>query len=136
VNLWDYLNRRAERNAIRPGLWERVLPADFRGWLAFGLFIQSSSLFGMIFLKSALQDSQGFMTLAAAVIVTGWIGGAAAFAYAAGKNSAERSEQVTSALRIMEANQPKGDGQVVDAANQVADAATSKADEIAGQTKD
>lgn len=83
-------------------LIQRMVPADFRSWLGLGLFLQSTFLFALIAAIPDLRESQGFLTLASAVIVTGWIGGAAAFAYAAGKHDAEREaardEQLTHAL--------------------------------------
>jgi len=87
MNMWEYLHAMGERNVTREG---RIIPNDFRGWLAFGLFIQSSGLFGMMCLFPKMMESQGFMTLASAIIVTGWVGGAVAFAYSAGKREGEK----------------------------------------------
>jgi hypothetical protein len=95
VTLWEYLDRAGERNSQRES---RVLPSDFRGWLAFGLFIQSSSLFGLMWYSRDLTQSQGFMTLASAVIVTGWVGGVVAFAYSAGKQQGEASALAKQAM--------------------------------------
>ena len=117
MNLFEYLDRWGERRAkaatrraayitARGTIADRVLPNDFRGWLGFGLFVQSTFLFSVIAIIPKLQESQGFMTLASAVIVTGWVGGAAAFAYSAGKSGAERSDQLSSALRLAEASTP------------------------------
>jgi flagellar biosynthesis protein FliR len=113
VTFWEWIDRSAERRHVlrlatvnKPGFFERIIPEEFRGWLALALFIQTTLLFAMIAAFPDLQTSQGFMTLASAVIVTGWIGGAAAFAYAAGKSNAERSEQLTTALRIADNAQP------------------------------
>jgi hypothetical protein len=110
-------------------------PTDFRGWLGLALFLQSTFLFCLLAAIPKLNENQGFLTLASAVIVTGWVGGAAAFAYSAGKGAAERSEQISSLLRITEANQPKAPDEAAVAAGKVADAATDKADEIAGEGK-
>lgn len=134
MNLWALFDRMGERRAAKPGFWERCLPIEFRGWLALGLFIQSSSLFGMLALFPHLSENQGFLTLASAVIVTGWIGGAAAFAYSAGKGQAERQEQLSSALRLAEGSQsgapPTPPATPKAAAEQVADAAAASADRV------
>lgn len=127
MNGWDYLNAIGERRVQRG----RILPTDFRGWLGLGLFLQSTFLFTLIAMKPELQASQGFMTLASAVIVTGWIGGAAAFAYSAGKRDAEQQEQTKQALKLArDAVNANGTGAVEAAADDVADAARDRADEI------
>lgn len=100
MNLLDYFDRVGERRQARALARGPVLPTDFRGWLGLGLFLQSTMLFGLIAAVPALRESQGFLTLASAVIVTGWIGGAAAFAYAAGKRDAEQQEQTKQALAV------------------------------------
>lgn len=88
------------------GFLDRSLPVDFRGWLGLGLFVQSSGLFAaIVFSSKELSANQGFMTLAAAVIVTGWIGGAAAFAYAAGKSSEQTRDLANRAMGIAEESQ-------------------------------
>lgn len=97
MNLWQYLDRRGERMLTREG---RVLPHDFRGWVALGLFVQSSSLFGLMCVDETLMDNQGFMTLASAVVVTGWIGGVAAFAYSAGKQQGEAAALASQAMDL------------------------------------
>lgn len=107
---------------------DRVLPTDFRGWLGLGLFIQSSTLFAMIALADKdLAGNQGFMTLAAAVIVTGWVGGAAAFAYAAGKSSEQSREIAGAALGIARESQRQQSNS--------APAATTTVDELSEDEK-
>lgn len=96
----DYLDRIGERRQARALKRGALLPTDFRGWLGFGLFLQSTMLFILIAAIPDIRESQGFLTLASAVIVTGWIGGAAAFAYAAGKRDAEQQEQTRQALDV------------------------------------
>lgn len=114
MTLWEFLNARGERRLAwrtaklgRESQFARMIPTDFRGWLGLGLFLQSTFLFCLLASIPSLNQNQGFLTLASAVIVTGWIGGAAAFAYSAGKGAAERSEQISSALRLAEGRQDK-----------------------------
>lgn len=103
----DYLDRRAERKQRfkeltlgRERMWERMTPHDFRGWLGLALFLQSTFLFMLLAAFPTLNENQGFLTLASAVIVTGWVGGAAAFAYSAGKSNAETREQMSKVLDL------------------------------------
>lgn len=97
MNLWEYLDKAGQRSAVREN---KVIPHDFRGWVACGLFVQSSSLFGMMWFNVEVTNNQGFMTLASAVIVTGWIGGVAAFAYSAGKQQGEASALASQAMDL------------------------------------
>jgi len=141
MNILEYLDRVGQRRLERAKGRTPMLPRDFQGWLGLGLFVQSSMLFGLIAATPDLRESQGFLTLASAVIVTGWIGGAAAFAYAAGKRDAEQQEQTRQALASTgdaialagAALATTGAGQAeADAARQVADAADADAAAIEG----
>lgn len=98
VNLWEYLDRRGARAADTTS---RILPHDFRGWVALGLFLQTCGLFALMCVVRDLMNNQGFMTLASAVVVTGWIGGVAAFAYSAGKREGEQSATLNKALDLV-----------------------------------
>lgn len=118
MTFWEYLDRAGVRNAARES---RIIPSDFRGWVAFGLFVQSSSLFGMMWFNVEVTGNQGFMTLASAVIVTGWIGGVAAFAYSAGKQQGEASALAKQAMNLAAdsaaSNAPTGEPQPVVVSN-------------------
>src|SRR6185369_17506603 len=59
MNMWEYLARRQELSieaykarakvrASAPTFWQRVLPAEFRGWLGLALFLQSTFLFSLL----------------------------------------------------------------------------------------
>lgn len=124
MNLWEYLDRRNARGTARPGI-------GFIGWIGIGLFIQSSGLFGLMAAKPDLLDNQGFMTVAGAVIITGWIGGAAAFAFTAGKRDGESNAVASKALDMAAAAMPP-QAQAGAAAQDVADAAQGAADGIKG----
>lgn len=95
MTLLDYLDRRAQRRLAHP-----LLPTDFRGWLGLGLFLQTTALFAVIAFVRDVRGDQGFMTLASAVIVTGWIGGVVAFAYSAGKKDGEQSAALSKAVDL------------------------------------
>lgn len=74
--------------------------SDFRLLIGTALFVQSSGLFIAIGLNPSLADNQGFMVLATAVIVTGWVGGAVAFAFAAGIESGRNAVNLGKALDL------------------------------------
>ncbi len=76
---------------------------DFRPLIGIALFIQSSGLFAAIMVNPKLADNQGFMVLATAVIVTGWVGGAVAYAFTSGIESASRSASLGKALDLVKA---------------------------------
>lgn len=82
------------------------LPTEFRGWIALGLFVQSSALFALMAVSTELLESQGFMTLASAVIVTAWVGAAVGYAYQMGKESGERTALANKALDLAVAATP------------------------------
>lgn len=84
----------------------KIIPHDFRGWVALGLFLQATGLFLLMAEQKDLLDSQAFTTLATAIIVTGWIGGVAAFAYSAGKQQGEASALAKQALEIASGAMP------------------------------
>lgn len=130
----EYLDRLGERRQARALARGPVLPTDLRGWLGLALFLQSSMLFILIAAVPDLRESQGFLTLASAVIVTGWIGGAAAFAYAAGKQDAEQQEQVKQSIALARdaVNASAPGGGAGEAAQDTAAAAQERADEITG----
>jgi hypothetical protein len=102
MTLLEYLDRRHERAVTHKR------GPDFLGWVAIGLFGQSSALFAMMCFYRGLTENQGFMTLASAVIVTGWIGGAVGFAYTAGKRDGEQAATISRAVDAMAATAASG----------------------------
>lgn len=101
----EFLDRRHERLVARKPR-RSILPTEFSGWLACGLFFQSNALFLLMWHSRELIDNQGFMTLASAVIVTGWIGGAVAFAYSAGKRDGDKNATADKAIDLAHALAP------------------------------
>ncbi|WP_311271026.1 hypothetical protein [Sphingobium sp. WCS2017Hpa-17] len=75
-------------------------PNSFQGWLALGVFAQTTMLFGLMAIHKDLLDSQGFMTLASAVIVTAWVGAIIGAAFQAGKTAGEQAAVVSKAMDI------------------------------------
>jgi hypothetical protein len=80
-------------------------PNSFQGWLALGVFIQTSLLFGLMAIHKDLLDSQGFMTLASAVIVTAWVGAIIGAAFQAGKTAGEQTALASKALDVAQTAQ-------------------------------
>lgn len=83
-----------------------VVFKDFRSVTGLALFVQSSGLFLAIVVNPGLADNQGFMVLATAVIVTGWVGGAVAYAFAAGIDASKSASNLSKTLDIAAANMP------------------------------
>lgn len=79
---------------------------DFRFLVGAALFVQTSVLFVIIALKPTLTESQGFMALATAVIVTGWVGGAAAFAFTSGVEASRNNTSLNKALDLAQIKVP------------------------------
>lgn len=90
-------------------------PNSFQGWLALGVFVQTTFLFVLMAVHKDLLDSQGFMTLASAVIVTAWVGAIIGAAFQAGKNAGEQTALASKALDVAQTAQaqtgPNGGGQ-------------------------
>lgn len=80
--------------------------AEIQNWLALAVFVQTTGLFGLMWASPELMDNQGFMTLASAVIVTGWVGTILGFAFQAGKTIGEQTAAVNKALDFAIASQP------------------------------
>lgn len=75
-----------------------------QNWLALGVFAQTCGLFLLMWGSPDLMDNQGFMTLASAVIVTGWVGTILGLAFQAGKTIGEQTAAVNKALDLATAN--------------------------------
>ncbi len=104
---------------------------DARGWIGIGCYSLTLLVFILIAADKKLLESDAFLILATAIVITGWNGGPVGWAYQATKGGGEQAE---SSARIAEkvagvAPHPAPAG-VVEAADQVADAAADKADEI------
>lgn len=103
-----------------------------RGWLTIALFVQTAGLVALMAWKSDLRSDEFFKAIANAIIVTGWIG------FAVGqRQSTQDREQVSRAIDTLH-EQAKSlplaptATTATKAANEVADAAADKADEIEG----
>ena len=108
---------------------------DARGWIGLGCYTLTILVLIMIWADRALLDSDAFLILATALVITGWNGGPVGWAYQATKNGQEQAE---SSARIAESvagvsPQLVVPTTVVDAAQETADAAQDKADVIAGE---
>lgn len=107
---------------------------DARGWIGLGCYSLTVLVFVLIAADKKLLESDAFLILATAIIVTGWNGGPVGWAYQATKGGGEQAE---SSARIAERavgiplNIPADAKQ---AADDVADAAQSRADQIKDAT--
>jgi len=104
---------------------------DARGWVGVSVVAISVMLLWMM-KDPELRDDEFFQTIATLVIGTGFVGGVVSWAYAATKSGGEMAE---SSARIAEQAATAAVGGVVpksavEAADQVADAAVERAEEI------
>jgi hypothetical protein len=103
---------------------------DARGWIAIGCYSLVVVVLAMILFDRKLLDSDAFLILATAIVITGWNGGPVGWAYQATKGGGEQAE---SSARIAESVAGIATPVPVDAAQaarQTADAADSKAEQI------
>lgn len=106
-------------------------PTDARGWIGLGCFILVLVILAMIAVDRSLLESDAFLILATAIIITGWNGGPVGWAYQATKGGGEQAE---STARIAEKAagvlpQPRD---AAEAARLTADAADAQANRIEG----
>lgn len=107
-------------------------PNDARGWIGLGCYALVIVLLAMMWSDKALLRDDFFKVIATAIILTGWNQGPVGWAYQATKSGGEMAE---SSARIAEQAATASVGKpapvdVVDAAQVVADAAQSKADDV------
>jgi len=105
---------------------------DARGWIGAGCFVLVLIVLAMIAIDKSLLDNNAFLVLATAIVITGWANGPVGWAYQATKSGGEMAE---SSARIAEQAATAAVGGVVpksavEAADQVADAAVERAEEI------
>lgn len=108
---------------------------DARGWIGAGCFVLVLIVLAMIAIDKSLLDNNAFLVLATAIVITGWANGPVGWAYQATKSGGEMAE---SSARIAEQAATAAVGGVVpktatDAADKVAGAAQSAADDIKGE---
>jgi len=102
---------------------------DARGWIGFGCYSLTILVFVLIAVDKKLLESDAFLILATAIVITGWNGGPVGWAYQATKGGGEQAE---SSARIAE--RAAGVAPVVAdaaaAAQDTAAAAQARADQI------
>lgn len=78
----------------RPWLTIQIVkPSDARGWIGLGCFMLAILVLGMILFDRSLLDSDAFLILATAIIITGWVQGPVSWAYAATKGGGELADK-------------------------------------------
>lgn len=106
-------------------------PTDARSWIGLGCFVLVLVVLAMIAWDRTLLNSDAFLILATAIVITGWNGGPVGWAYQATKGGGEQAE---STARIAEAQagvRPPPAQDAIDGARQAADAADETAKQIA-----
>lgn len=69
-----------------------VKPGDARGWIGFGCFLLVLVVLSMILLDRALLESDAFLILATAIVITGWVNGPVGWAYQATKGGGDAAD--------------------------------------------
>ncbi len=85
---------------VRPWITVKIVkPGDARSWIGLGCWLLVILILGMILFDRSLLDSDAFLILATAVVITGWVNGPVGWAYQATKGGGEAAE---STARIAE----------------------------------
>lgn len=117
-----------------------VKPGDARGWIGLGCWLLVILILGMILFDRKLLDSDAFLILATAIVITGWVNGPVGWAYQATKGGGEAAEssariaEQAAAAAVGSVNRPATAG-AKDAADHVAGAAVDAAEEITEEKK-
>ncbi len=89
---------------------------DARAYIALGSFLLVLAVFAMILWERSLLDSDAFLILATAIVITGWVQGPVGWAYQATKNGGELAERNAQILgdqadkpRKVQIDQPRGE---------------------------
>lgn len=104
---------------------------DARGWIGVGCYSLTILVFVLIAADKKLLESDAFLILATAVVITGWNGGPVGWAYQATKGGGEQAESTARiAERAAGVAPPPRDAAT--AARMTADAADEQANRIEG----
>jgi hypothetical protein len=111
-----------------------VHPGDARGWIALGCYSLVLVVLAMIVFKSSLLESDAFLILATAVVITGWVNGPVGWAYQATKGGGEAAESSARIAEMAAGVPPAAPESATAAADETAAAAVDKAAEIKGKS--
>lgn len=122
MTFWDWLDRR--------------YPTE-RGWVTIGTFVLAGSMLKMAEVHRELWNVELFKTLLTLVIGTAIVNMILAFHFTANKSDEQKGKNTEAAFRAIEAtanaNGAAGGDAVADAADETAQAAVEKADQIKGK---
>ncbi len=116
-----------------------VKPTDARGWIGLGCWMLVLLVLAMVYFERELLNSDAFLIIATAIVITGWVQGPVGWAYQATKGGSEAAESsariaeeaATAAIRSPNAKPAAG---VEEAVDQVAEAAVDEADSFKGNS--
>ncbi len=66
---------------------------DARGWIGAGCFALAVGVLAMILFDRKLLESDAFLVLATAIVITGWVNGPVGWAYQATKGGGELADR-------------------------------------------
>jgi cytochrome bd-type quinol oxidase subunit 1 len=97
----------------RPWLTLRVVhPTDARGWIAMGCYTLVLVVLAMILFDRELLESDAFLILATAIVITGWVNGPVGWAYQATKGGGELADANAAIVKKQaEASPPIAEGE-------------------------
>lgn len=72
---------------------ENRFKMDARGWIALGCWALVIIVLGMVLFDRSLLESDAFLILATAIVITGWVQGPVGWAYQATKGGGELAEK-------------------------------------------
>lgn len=114
-----------------------VHPSDARGWIGFGCWLLVMIILAMIAIDRTLLESDAFLILATAIVITGWVQGPVGWAYQATKQGGEMAEssariaEEAASAAVRNGRPAKTPASAAAAAEQVAGAAAAEAETIA-----
>lgn len=96
MNLWDFLDRRAERkHKIRMARLSirRNGNIDARGWVGIGVYAMSVMILWMMAAFPELRQDEFFKTIATLILGTAFVNGVVSWAYSATKAGGEMADR-------------------------------------------
>jgi hypothetical protein len=105
---------------------------DARGWIGVGCYSLVIIILVLIAADKKLLESDAFLILATAIVITGWNGGPVGWAYQATKGGGEQAESSARIAEKVAGVSPPPPADAVQAARQTAAAANEEADAIEG----
>ncbi len=107
---------------------------DARGYIAVGCFLLVLTVLGIVVFDKTLLESDAFLILATAIIITGWVNGPVGWAYQATKGGGEAADSNARVVeRMAEHSSPDGQTQDVRVVNEPEEPVPTETLQASGQ---